>query len=85
MPQPSRLRAQIARDMGRASDHGAVDRLPEPAFVEIVDEGYGWFLYCFSRSGVALGAVWHMTCDDAKRQAAFDFRITESDWEIING
>lgn len=85
MPQPSRLRAQIARDMDRASDQGAVDRLPEPAFVEVVDEGYGWFLYCFSRTGVALGAVWFMTREEATHQAELEFKVAENDWEVIGG
>jgi hypothetical protein len=43
----------------------------------------GVFLYRFDAKGGFAGDTWHMSVDDAKSQASFEFETTMSDWREI--
>jgi hypothetical protein len=48
----------------------------------IIEETYeGFFLYSYPKDGAIAGDTWHLTLDDAKHQAQFQFAI--SDWADV--
>ncbi len=50
------------------------------ARVEVVQEGEGFFLLRFDAEGQFCGDTWHASEEDAKKQAEFEYEITNSDW-----
>jgi hypothetical protein len=52
-------------------------------FLVIENNADGTFLYRFDASGDCVGDTWHMTVEDAKQQAAFEFEGCVSNWQEI--
>lgn len=61
----------------------AVQDLPMPAWVEIVEEEGAFYLLYFNAEGTCLTDTWHETLAAAKRQAQFEFEISPTEWETI--
>ena len=63
--------------------HSACDgRSRLPYGLAIVDvEGSGIFLFTCEDDWMPVFDSWHMTVDDAKQQAAFEFNGIQSTWE----
>jgi len=49
--------------------------------LSIVKEDDGFFLLRMDELGSCISDTWHFSLEDAKRQAAFEFAIDDSDWE----
>jgi hypothetical protein len=54
-----------------------------PAFVTIEETPDGVFLFRFTANGQVVGDTWHMTVEEAKEQAQFEFGDLLSDWESV--
>jgi hypothetical protein len=54
-----------------------------PAFIAIEEKPDGVFLFRFSNDGQVLGDTWHMTIEEAKHQAHFEFGDLASDWKPV--
>ena len=59
----------------------ASEALPRAEWVEISQESGGVYLYHFDKGGICIADTWHMTVEEAKDQANFEFGILESDWQ----
>jgi hypothetical protein len=57
--------------------------VPPTEWVEISQESSGIYLYHFDKGGNCIADTWHMTIDEAKDQANFDFGILAGDWREI--
>jgi hypothetical protein len=58
--------------------------LPVPRYVCIAGEREeGFFLLHFNEAGQSFADTWHESLTAAKRQAKFEFKIDESDWQQI--
>lgn len=60
------------------------EKIPPPAWVEIVADGEGFFLFYFNAAGNVLTDTWHASLPQAKAQAAREFRIADADWVPVN-
>jgi hypothetical protein len=70
---------------------GTDDReiLLSPAVLVIEEKLDGIFLFRFMRDGSCVGDTWHLTVEDAKQQAEYEYGIAPSEWkqvptEIVN-
>ena len=62
----------------RIEDAGAAVR------VEIVEEDSGIFLLRFDSLDVCIADTWHENIKAAKEQAAFEYGLTEGDWQALD-
>ena len=60
-----------------------VDKIPTASWIEIVEDEGAFFLYHFNEFGEVIADTWHENLKDAKSQAMFEFRISDSDWSIL--
>ena len=44
----------------------------------------GFFLFYLDGSGNVIADGWHLTLDEAKRQAKLEFKIEEEDWSEVS-
>ncbi|WP_437751217.1 hypothetical protein [Sorangium sp. So ce1389] len=58
----------------------AVFQVPPAVWVEIEEVAGGVQLYRYSSEGVCVADTWHLTVDEAKAQAEFEFGIHAPDW-----
>jgi hypothetical protein len=84
-----KLRADVVRRAGKTKHSvGFIeDGEPVPSTlmplahcVEIVEDEDGIYLYRYDMNGECVGDTWHMTLDEAKEQAEFEFSIGINDW-----
>jgi hypothetical protein len=61
----------------------AVSQVPPAVWVEIVEVDGGVQLYRYSSEGLCVADTWHLTVDEAKAQAEFEFGIRDTDWSEI--
>jgi hypothetical protein len=65
----------------------AADRIPCPAYIEIVDEVergvFSYMILYYDRDGKFLTDSWCQTLDDAKKRARIEFDISDRDWTVI--
>ena len=63
----------------------ATEILPPAEWVEISsdDESRGVSLFYFNKDGECFADGWHMTIDEAKRQANFEYGILSTDWQEV--
>jgi hypothetical protein len=85
-----RLRATVREATGRTIHANATledgmptafEVLPRTEWVEISQEPSGTYLYHFDNGGRCIADTWHMTVEDAKDQANFEFGILAGDWQ----
>ena len=57
------------------------EAIPTPAWVEIHEDGGGFFFMHFDESGDVIADTWHQSVNEAKEQAEFEFGILASDWK----
>lgn len=62
-----------------------VEPMPPASWVEIVEENGNYTLFRYGAAGEFAGDPWHETVADAKKQAAFEYEILDSDWEPLSG
>jgi hypothetical protein len=83
------LRAQVTKITGatmhfRAHLAGSEivkdEQLAVPAWVQIEAGDGGYLLLYFDASGKCLTDTWHLTVEEAKAQAQFEFGIEEAAW-----
>lgn len=53
---------------------------PAPSFVVIEEQEGAFSLLRYTRSGEFAGDTWHLTLDEAKAQAEFEYEIGACDW-----
>jgi hypothetical protein len=53
------------------------------AYVEIHEEEGGYFLIHHDKEGQQGADTWHLTLEEAKNQAAFEFEIRETHWVTV--
>ena len=54
-----------------------------PALIAIEEKPDGVFLFRFTADGQVVGDTWHMTVQEAKQQAHFEFGDLLSDWKSV--
>ena len=52
-------------------------------WIEIVQEQDGIYLYHYSEDGICVADSWHLSVEEAKSQAAYEFGTQESEWKEI--
>lgn len=57
-----------------------VSTIPDPSWVEIHEEGGGYYLFRYDGTGKCLTDTWHPTLEEAKGQAKFEFEISPDEW-----
>ena len=55
-------------------------RIPPPDAIEIVEGDGGWYLFHLNAQGTVIADTHHRSLEEAKRQAAFEFALSEQDW-----
>ena len=58
-------------------------RIDDPEYVQISEGDNGYYLLRFNSDNVCLADSWFETLEEAKRQAEFEYAISESHWEHI--
>lgn len=53
------------------------------AFIAIQENSDGIFLYRFDRNGNVVGDTWHMTIEDAKHQADYEYGEAIEKWVAV--
>jgi hypothetical protein len=85
-----KLRAEVAKPTGATKHYKGFIANGEPVpinemgtakRVEIVEDEGCFYLYRYDAAGVCVGDTWHMTIDEAKAQAEFEFRVGATDWK----
>jgi hypothetical protein len=61
-----------------------VSPFPVPKWVGISRESGGFFLLYFDKNDVFITDGWHESLEGAKKQANFEFEITENDWQFTD-
>lgn len=85
----TRLRAPIVRSLGvtkhlqitPAADGHAVNALPDPSFLEIVDDEGTTLLLRLDSANECIADTWHETIVAAKAQAKFEYDVEGDMWE----
>jgi adenosylmethionine---8-amino-7-oxononanoate aminotransferase len=86
------LRADVKGSTGKTkhSIAGIVDGLPmalapvgTTAWLEISEDEGGFFLFHFDAMGGCIADTWHLTLDEAKKQAEFEFGILKDEWKQV--
>ncbi len=86
-----RLRADVDTSPERTKEYRKMmsgEESPEadvalPAWLEISEEYDAFFLFYYAADGSMMADGWHVSLEHAKRQAAFEFGITESEWRPV--
>ncbi len=79
---PSPQRTREYRELMTGGDSAAGDVTP-PAWLEISEEYDAFFLLYYQADGTLLADGWHVSLEHAKRQAAFELGITDSEWRPV--
>jgi hypothetical protein len=58
--------------------------IPPPVRVRIEPDPPGFLLLYLDGMGDSIADGWHLTVEEAKRQAKFEFEIEESDWVAVS-
>jgi hypothetical protein len=56
------------------------EQLDIPVLVAIEEKPDGVFLFRFAADGQVVGDTWHMTVEEAKQQAQYEFGVLLSNW-----
>lgn len=73
-----RTRHSVGRLVGQ--EPTSVFQIPPAIWVEIVEVDGGVQLYRYNSDGACVADTWHLTVDEAKAQAEFEFGIGAPDW-----
>ncbi|MFN7292137.1 MAG: hypothetical protein ACK5YR_21580 [Pirellula sp.] len=79
----ARCKATTLHSTGHFDSQGTpvVDKMIEnPCALSIVSEDGSIYLWRLNEEGECVADTWHMTVDEAKRQAEFEFEIDRSGW-----
>lgn len=57
--------------------------VPRPHRVEVTEDSGLYYLLHYDETGDCIADTCHLSIDEAKRQAAFEFIIQETEWEPI--
>jgi hypothetical protein len=90
---PVRLRANVDASSERTKEYRKMMSgeaspdadVPLPAWLEISAEYDAFFLFYYDADGTMMADGWHVSLEHAKRQAAFELGITESEWRPVQG
>jgi len=75
-----KLGAKVVRATG-ATTHGT-DKIATRVEIESSDSGF--FLFRYDSAGLCFADTWHLTLQEAKEQAAWEYLLGEADWAEIN-
>jgi hypothetical protein len=80
-----RLRAVVRELSGKTVHLAGAERtvLPAPVTVEIEQEPSGCLLLRLDATGTCIADTWHRTTEEAKSQAAMEYRIDPDDWTVV--
>ena len=53
-------------------------------WVEISEKPDGVYLFHYNASGECIADTWHLSIDEARAQAEFEFKISKSDWREMD-
>jgi hypothetical protein len=59
---------------------GVRRQIGHPVSVLVVEVDKGFYLFRNDEHGVCLADTWHVTLEEAKEQADFEYGIEEADW-----
>jgi hypothetical protein len=62
-------------------DNEYLKEINNPVSLNIVEEDGGFFLLRMDEGGNCIADTWHISLDDAKGQAMFEFSVSELDWK----
>jgi len=57
--------------------------MESPAIIIIEQKPDGVFLYRYTADGRVVGDTWHMTVDDAKEQAHYEYGDSILPWKLV--
>ncbi len=63
--------------------HDLREQMEAPALVFIQETSEGVLLFRFTSDGQVVGDTWHMTMEEAKQQAYFEFPEVLSPWKSV--
>ena len=80
----TKLRA-LVREIKGATNHTVASpegpvTCPEPTCVVVEEQEGAFYLFRYSSDGECVADTWHLTVDEAKAQAEFEYGIKEGDW-----
>lgn len=87
-----RLRAKVTKAYGPSTNYLGtieedklvrVEQLPNPAWLEISEEGGSFFLLYLDDKCECFADTWHQTLESAQREALLSFGITAGEWQEI--
>ena len=87
-----RLRAKVRNVTGESTNYlGSivngmpvpVRQLPDPAWLEISEEGGAFFLLYLDASAQCFADSWHRTLESAQREAMLGFGVSREDWQPV--
>ena len=61
----------------------SMDEVPAPASLAIEADDVGFFLYRLDEDGSCAADTWHLTLEEAKAQAEFEYAVAPTDWTSI--
>lgn len=61
----------------------SMDEAPPPASLAIEADDVGFFLYRLDEDGSCAADTWHLTLEEAKAQAEFEYAVAATDWTSI--
>lgn len=56
---------------------------PAPSYVVIEEQEGAFYLFRYTREGHCIADTWHLSVEEAKAQAEFEYGIEEADWSEI--
>jgi len=87
-----KLRAKVNKALGPSTNYiGTIvgeqpvpaEQLPEPAWLEISEEGGAFFLLYLDAAGECFADTWHQTLESAQREATLGFGISPEEWTKV--
>lgn len=81
MPLTARVRRELGRVVHTVATGSGDDRLlPTPTSLEIVASSGGFLLLRKGVSGKLVADTWHLSEEEAREQAAYEFELEEAGW-----
>jgi hypothetical protein len=87
-----KLRAKVTMPVGESTNYiGAIvdekpvalERLPNPVWLEISEEGEAFYLLYINEGGECFADTWHQTLESAQREARIGFGVMPEGWTKV--
>ena len=80
----NKLKARIRKVTG-ATTHAVATQngplpCPVPSYVVIEEQDGAFYLFRYTEEGACIADTWHLSIEEAKNQAEFEYEIRDNDW-----